>query len=323
MVESLVARLWQLAEGGEPATFLGRAHEPHEAATFERLLELGVLLHGEELLVWDPCEGCDCGAHDRPVRWLDGVPVAVCRFDYRQDERLSPDDLLVFRIAISVLVAETSAAIGLANPPERVMAGVWRLGKLADGRVMVAAPTRQAALQPGLVGVLRMIDPEGFLVLLGPDMPEALRASLRQQGIHHALLRDVARPPVPGRTLGLDLARLPHAGMVSPRLVLTQATLTVRLDQREGKLPARPFQLLCLLAERLRDGTPVVSLADIHRAIFSPGTAEATVRSLISELRRQLVGRLGKSDITATLIETRSNLGYALALPAKTVRIDP
>jgi hypothetical protein len=323
MPESLPALLWRLSEAGEPAAVFGRPHAPHDAAAFERLLELGVLVHGERLAAWDPCDGCGCGADDRPVRWIDGQPVAACRLDHRRDERLAPDDLLTFRIALPVLVAETASAVGLAGVVEEVQAGLWRMGALPDGRVLAAAPTRSAMLQPGLVGALRLVDPEGPILLIGPAMPETLRASLARQGIHHAAARGVAVAAAPDRPLGFDIARLPDGGTAKLRLVLESATLTVRLDGREGKLPARPYQLLRLLARRLDAGRPIVSADEIYREIFSPGTAPAAVRDLVSELRRQLTKALGRSDATAKLIETRTNLGYALAhaLPAAAVRI--
>jgi hypothetical protein len=321
MPESLTALLWRLSEAGEPAVVLGRPHAPSDAAAFERLLELGVLTHGERLEAWDPCDGCGCGADDRPVRWIDGEPVAACRLDHRRDERLAPDDLLTFRIVPSVLVTETASAVGLAGAVEEVQAGLWRMGALPDGRVLAAAPTRSAMLQPGLVGALRLVDPEGPIVLIGPAMPEVLRASLARQGIHHVAVSDLAVAAAPGRPLGLDLARLPDGGTAKLRMVLESGRLTVRLDGQEGKLPARPYQLLCLLARRLRAGHPIVPAGDIHREIFSRDTAASAVRDLVSELRRQLAQALGRSDAVAKLIETRSNRGYALALPASAVRI--
>src|SRR3954471_4463291 len=116
----LAAQLWQLSEAGEPAVLLGRPVEPADAALFERLLARGVLRHAERHTHWDVCRNCDCGRVDRPVRWLNGQPTAICIADRDRDEILSADDLISFRVSVPDLITVSGAASGLTGPPEEV-----------------------------------------------------------------------------------------------------------------------------------------------------------------------------------------------------------
>ena len=322
MPETLPALLWRLSEGGEPANFLGRCDQPHEAGLFERLLERGVLRHAGKLTCWDVCAACDCGLDERAIRWLDGIPVAVCPVDRGHDTRLDPEDLISFRVCIPALVVQAALESGFPSPQE-ISAGVWRLGKMQDGRVLLLVPTRLAIAQPGLVSILHMTDPGSNIVLLGPALPEAERAALSRQGAYHLVLHQLAESSVQGRHLALDLTGVSRAVIHAPRLIVHTAALIVQLDGKRAELPSRPFQLLLLLAQRLHDGQPIVSTADIHAAIFSPGTAPSTIRALVAELRRQLNQVFKKLNLGSVLIETRTNLGYAIGLSSKEVQISP
>ena len=133
---------------------------------------------------------------------------------------------------------------------------------------------------------------------------------------------DAFLPAVPACPIHLDIGRLPNNAGDEPRLILIGSLRVVRLDRQECKLPPRPFQLLCFLAQRLKAGAPVVSIHDIYNELFSQGTEDAAVRDLIRQLREQLRSQLGTSDLAATLIQTRPRAGYLLQLPAAAVRID-
>lgn len=316
MPDSLPASLWRLSEAGEPAIMLGRQHGPDEVAAFTRLLELGVLLHGERLTEWDRCADCDCGAEERRVRWDGDVAFAACAADHRRDEVLASDLLFTFRVAIPALVGEAAAAMGLGRA-EELAPGLWRLGRLPDGRVLAAAPTRAGLLLPGLVGSLRTVDPEGAIVLLGPPLPDTQRAALARQGVHHAAAAEVVLAPGQGPLLGFDVARLPDGNAGRHRLVLTPATRTVRLDGREAYLPPRPFQLLRILVRQHRRGQPVVAPHDLHRELFSAETSPAAVGDLVAELRRQLAKAFGAKAVSG-LVENHTGHGYLLSLPPLT-----
>ncbi|WP_338928760.1 winged helix-turn-helix domain-containing protein [Roseomonas mucosa] len=320
MHDSLTKLLWQLSEAGEPAVLFGRQQAPEADAAFQRLLALGVLVHGDRLTEWNACHDCDCGTDERDVRWRGDVPFAACPADNRRDEVLTKEDLVTFRVAIPVLVSETAAASGL-GPPEEMAPGLWRMGRLPDGRVLVAAPTRAAMMLPGLVGVLRMVDHEGPIVLVGPRLPEVHRADLARQGIHLAAATEIIAPPGQGPLLGFDVARLPDGNAGRYRLVLTPATRTVWLDGREAVLRPRAFQLLHILVRQHRRGAPIVSRHEIYRELFSVETSDAAVRGLVTELRELLAKAFGAQTVSG-LVETRTGLGYSLSLPPLAAWID-
>jgi hypothetical protein len=308
----LAKLLWRLSEAGKPAVLFGRQHATEEDAAFQRLLALGVLVHGERLTSWNACSDCDCGADERHVRWRGEMPVATCAADNRRDEVLTKDDLATFSLVIGTLVSETATALGL-GPTEEVAPGLWRLGRLTDGRVIVAAPTRAGILLPGLIGALRIVDAEGPIVLIGPRLPEVRRAELARQGIHAVPAGDVVLPAGQHPLLGLDLTRLPDGNVGRHRLVLTPATNLVRFDGREAVLRPRPFQLLRILARQHRRGMSLVSRHDLHQELFSPGTADTAVRGLVSELQALLKKAFG-ADAVEGLIENRTGHGYLLTL---------
>ena len=79
MQDGLAKLLWQLSEAGEPAVLLGRQHAPTEDAAFERMLALGVLLHGDPITAWDICRSCGCGAEERKHSVDDGKPSPPVR----------------------------------------------------------------------------------------------------------------------------------------------------------------------------------------------------------------------------------------------------
>ena len=318
MHDTLAKLLWQLSEAGEPAVMFGRQHPPGEDAAFQRMLALGVLVHGETMTAWDICGNCNCGAEERRIRWNDGGPFAACVADHRRDQPLDIDDLRTFAVAIATLVQETANAMGL-GPAEQIQPGLWRLGQLPDGRVLAAAPTRAGLLQPGLVGALRMVDREGPIVLIGPSLAEATQALLDSQGVHHILPAAALAAPGDGPPLAVDIGRLPDGRAGSYLLVLTTATRRVRFGRKEATLPPRPFQLLAILARQHRRGKPIVSRHNLLAGIFGNTTAEAAVRDLVAELRRKLKQAFGAGDEVAQLIATSTTVGYAINLPAFSV----
>ncbi|PZW42324.1 transcriptional regulator [Humitalea rosea] len=318
MHDSLAKLLWQLSEAGEPAVMFGRQHTADQDAMLQRLLALGVLLHGEPVTTWDPCGDCDCGADERRIRWNANMPFAACAADHRRDQQLAPDDVRTLSVAIPTLIQEAATATGLGQV-EEIALGIWRLGRLPDGRVVVAAPTRAALLQPGLVGAVRMVDREGPIVLIGPTLGERDRALLASQGVHHVTPCDALASSGSGPPLAFDIGLLPDGRAGMYRLALTIGTRTVRLGEQETSLPPRPFQLLNILALQHRRGKPIVSRHALLDEIFTPSTAEAAVRDLVGELRKKLKQAFGDSEEVAQLIATHTTAGYAISLPPLTV----
>lgn len=320
MTGGLSQRLWRLSEAGEPVVMLGRQHAAGEEAAFERLLQLGILLHRGRETSWDVCHDCDCGADEREVLWDGDVATAKCGADRGRDERLAADDVRSFSVVLQAFMEGVAAAMGLGRA-ELVAPGLWSLGMLADGRIIVAAPTRAGIWQPGLVGTIRLAHKEGTIVLVGPELPALMRGNLAEQNIHHVQPIHALLPPTGDLPLALDVARLPDGRARSYRLVLVTETRAVRFGGKEASLPPRPFQLLRLLALQHRRGTPVVSRHVLLDKIFTPSTAEAAVKDLVSETRRKLKQAFGNAEEVVQLIATHTTAGYAINLPLLTVSV--
>lgn len=320
MTDGLSHQLWRLSEAGEPVVMLGRQHAVGEEAAFERLLQLGILLHRGRESSWDVCADCDCGADEREVLWDGDVATAKCAADRRRDERLDADDVRSFSVDLHAFMDGVATAMGLGGA-ELVAPGLWSLGMLADGRIIVAAPTRAGIRQPGLAGAIRLAHKEGTIVLVGPELPALLRGNLAEQNIHHVQPAHALLPSSGDLSLALDTRRLPDGRAGRYELVLTAATQTVRLDDREASIRAKPFQLLRALADAHRDGRPVVHPSVLHALLFSANTSPDAVRKLANELRSQLREHFGDTPRVAGLITTNNTLGYSIACPPLSVLV--
>ncbi|EFH13590.1 hypothetical protein ACFFMP_16510 [Pseudoroseomonas cervicalis] len=320
MTGGLSYQLWRLSEAGEPVVMLGRQYGAEEEAAFERLIQLGILVHRGREASWAVCDDCDCGADERAIVWDGDVATAKCAGDRRRDERLPADDVRSFNVVLSAFMEGVAEAMGLGRP-DQIAPGLWSLGMLADGRIIVAAPTRIGIRQPGLVGAIRLAHKEGTVILVGPELPTLMRGNLAEQNIHHVQPIHALLPPVGDLPLALDVARLPDGRAGRYELVLTAATQTVRLDDREASIRAKPFQLLRALADAHRDGRPVVHPSVLHALLFSANTSPDAVRKLANELRGQLREHFGDTPRVAGLITTNNTLGYSIACPPLSVLV--
>ena len=88
MTGGLSYQLWRLSEAGEPVVMLGRQHGAEEEAAFERLLQLGIVVHRGREASWAVCHDCDCGADERAIVWDGDAATAKCAVDRQRDERL-------------------------------------------------------------------------------------------------------------------------------------------------------------------------------------------------------------------------------------------
>ena len=120
MNESLPVLLLRQSEGGEPAYLLGVPDlSPLAASAFQRLLEVGAVVHDRRLDTWDPCATCSCGAGERQVRWINGIPIAICPVSRDDDEALDAGALQLFRVSLhrlAELVGRAAALLAAGIP---------------------------------------------------------------------------------------------------------------------------------------------------------------------------------------------------------------
>ncbi|MCS6922549.1 MAG: hypothetical protein NZM07_11650, partial [Elioraea sp.] len=104
---------------------------------------------------------------------IDGRLVADCADDANAGTVLDAADLRSFAIAVDRLVAILAAGTGWLDPPERLAAGVWRLGDLAEGRAVVLV-VDPLAFQPSvLLPILRAVPAPPSTTLLVPPGVDA------------------------------------------------------------------------------------------------------------------------------------------------------
>jgi hypothetical protein len=308
MTETLPRLLLRLSEAGDPASLWGRQAAPHAGRDFERLLDHGVLVEQAPATEWDVCPACDCGLDARPVQQVNGQYIAVCPTDRRSDVVLGDDDLRSFRIHPSALVREIAMASGFGGKPVPVAAGVWHLGETSAQRALFLALSRDAVLQPGLIGLMRSVARSSPITVIAPvmaadELARFVDAAISVIPIDGCLGRNAAG-------FAIDLSKLESAAIFEPRLVIFRLSQRVILDGIEMHIPQQPFKLLVMLAEAVGTRKGHLTPHQIEAENSGRGAAD-----LVRELRRFLSeGRRGRG---ADLIKTRrSPTGYFLALAA-------
>jgi DNA-binding winged helix-turn-helix (wHTH) protein len=312
----------QRSEAGQPAYLLGVPQLPPEGAgAFERLLELGVVVHGPRLEAWDPCPNCSCGAEQRPIRWKDGTPYAACPVACADDERLDPGELQLFEISIGRLAELTARGAGLGDHPSEVTPGLWRLGRLS-GRVVALAASGAAARAPGCLDRLKTIDPAVRLALIAA-LPSAVEvAALAERGVDVIDPTEAFLPSSSRRPVQVNVERLSSlvANHDPDLLVVNPMAMSCELGGRPLRLEPRDMRVLIVLAREANDGDAAATRDDLYRALVNQDDAEASVGDeqvdkSISRIRGALCDARGlqRSDGTRLISAIRGH-GYRLVL---------
>jgi DNA-binding winged helix-turn-helix (wHTH) protein len=323
--ESLPVLLLQRSEGGEPVFLLGPPDlSPEGSAAFRRLIELGVVIHERQLDTWDPCADCCCGAEARRVRWTDGVPRAICAVAHDGGEVLDPAELQLLRVSVPRLAEETAAALGMSGSAVEVQPGIFCVGELPGGRLLVLAAMPAAIGRPGALDQVRALARGRRISLVAPVQAPVARAALEERGVDVVLPAEAFLPSEPRRPVVVNIDALLAAPRSEPRLTLSMATSSVALDGHSIELPAREFELLWLVCDRARRGRPLVSSRDVLEAMYHGTTATAaTVRSLKRDLQNSLDDLLKRARFPGQLVQTRDGRGYALALRPEEIALIP
>jgi len=278
--ESLPVLLLRQSEGGEPAYLLGVPDlSPAAASAFQQLLALGVVLHRRDLETWDPCATCSCGAEERRVRWIDSTPVAVCPLSREDDEALDPGDLKLFEIALPRLAAVVGRAAALDDRPEQVAPRLWRLGRLAAGRVLLLATSSTAVRGAGIFDRLKALDRSARFTLIASMKSAVEIASLAERGIDVVAPDEAFLPSEPTRPVRVDMDRLLVVTVTSDPDVLEVNPLgfTSAYGGRALQLEPRDARVLNILAREADDGGSLATRDDLYRALVGRDDANAPV----------------------------------------------
>jgi len=323
MSANLVKLLLQQSEGGEPAVLWGRVAKPHFGHEFNRLLGQRILIEEVPAESWSTCSNCECGLDARPIQHINGRIVAACPFDAGSDAVLERDDLRSFRIDVAALMRAVASASGFAAEPGEIIKGVWYLGAAVPGQAVFAAPAMASAQRSGLIPALRATTGDARMMLLAPQLSGSEIGRFVDAGIQLVRFCDSigANPDAPF-ALAIPVRAVARRG--APRLVVMCSQQTVRLDGAEIRLPQRPFIALLTLAEAAAAGRPVVGRGELEKRLWGNHAVDKRLAAdAIRDLRKKLASVNPRAKNTGSLIETRTTLGYALALPGEAIQIIP
>ncbi len=328
MNESLPALLLRRSEGGDPAYLLGVPDlSPAAASAFQQLLALGVVLHPRVLDTWDPCANCSCGAEERHVRWIDGIPVAICPLSSEDDETLDPGDLQLFQISLSRLAEFVGRAAGLDDRPEQIAPRLWRLGRLAGGRVLLLATSSSAVRGAGVFDRLKVLDRSARFTLIVNIKSAVDIAALAERGIDVVPPEEAFMASEPARPVRVDLNRLLVVTVTSDPDVLEVSPLafTSAFGGRALQLEPRDARVLNILAREADDGGTLATRDDLYRALVGRDDADAPVgdeqlEKSVSRIRGALCDARGLPRAEGKrLIAAVRGHGYRLVTP--TIRV--
>jgi DNA-binding response OmpR family regulator len=324
VTESLPVLLLRQSEGGDPAYLLGVPDlSPGAASAFQRLIQLGAILYDRLVDTWDPCATCSCGADDRRIRWIDGAPVAICPLSCDDDEILDPGDLQLFWISLSRLAELVGRAAALDDRPEQVAPGLWRLGRMAGGRVLLLATSSSAVRRAGAFDRLKAVDKAARFTVIAAVTSAVDVSELAERGVdvvppHEAFMASELDQPV-----RVDLNRLlvvtdssdPDVLEVNPR------AFTSVFGGQALKLEPRDARVLNVLAREADDGEAAATRDDLYRALLGRDDAEAPISDeqvdkAVSRIRGALCNARGLLRANGKrLIAAARGHGYRLVTP--------
>lgn len=324
MNEILPVLLLQLSEGGDPAYLLGVPDlSPAAARAFQRLVELGAVLHDRRLDTWDRCATCSCGAEERQVRWVDGTPVAICPLSRDDDEVLDPTDLQLYRISLSRLAALVGKAAALDDRPDQIAPGLWRLGRLAGGRILLLATSSSAVRNAGAFDRLKAVDRAARFTMIAAITSAVEIADLVERGIDVVLPHEAFIVSEPGQPVRVNLNKLVVVADSSDPDVLevNPMALTAVFGGQSLQLEPRHARVLNVLAREADDGGAAATRDDLYRALVGRDNADAPVGDeqvdkAVSRIRGALCDARGlpRTDGKRFIAAVRGH-GYRIVTP--------
>jgi len=323
--DSLAKLLLRRSAAGPEPTLSGRDAAPFLGPAFARLLAKGILTELPPAVSWPPCANCSCGFGERRIVEIDGRLVAECPDDANADTVLDASDLRSFAIAVDRLVAMLAAGTSWPDPPERLGAGVWRLGDLADGQAVVLVVDPLVFQPPVLLPVLRAVPtPQSTTLLVPPGVDAGARRPFLDMRYHLVGLLDALHPT----ELSLKRDRLAPSAIGAPAtdaggmlLAVNVLGVTASFAGAQLRLRARDFDVLAVLAREAADGQALAQQDDLLRALSGredraePIAVEQLEKS-ISRIREALcsAAELPRQQGRDLIVNVRRR-GYRLASP--------
>lgn len=311
MTASLTGLLLRRCEAGRNATLAASEVDPDGKGDLDRLVAVGVL---EELAAtrgWSPCADCDCTLGFRPIRRVGHRIVAACPADPGSDIELGEDDLREYRIDTERLLSSVTEATGLDGVVEVIAPGLWRLGTLASGRVIVVALPGRALHAPGAILLLRGAGGPMTVLASTPDQTSRLR--LLEAGIELTPLT-LAAPGDGGAIAGLQLA----AGVASSNgaeLVVRKGAGAIEWRGATIGFTHQQFPVLLRLVEGSASRKRVVSGPAIE------GTTGREAKDLIRELRQRVEAAGFSGSDAKLLLSAVRGRGYGLGVAAERIAV--
>ncbi|MBB5691704.1 helix-turn-helix domain-containing protein [Roseomonas alkaliterrae] len=325
MNDSLAKLLLRRSAAGPEPILSGRDAAPFLGPAFARLLAKGILTELPPASSWPPCAGCTCGFGERPIVEIDGRLVADCPDDANAGTVLDAADLRSFAIAVDRLVAMLAAGTGWLDPPERLAAGVWRLGDLAEGRAVVLV-VDPLAFQPSvLLPILRAVPAPPSTTLLVPSGVDAdTRRPFLDMRYHLVGLLYALHPT----DLSLQRDRLAPSATGAPAtdaggmlLAINVLGVTASFVGAQLRLRPRDFDVLSVLAREAADGQALARQDDLLRALSG---GEDRAEPIAVEQLEKSISRIREALCSAAelrrqqgrdLIVNVTRRGYRLASP--------
>lgn len=308
--------LTRLSEAGDDAILTGAVARPFQGPLFERLLSRRVIVEDARLTAWDVCDRCDCGLASRPIRSMGGERFrAECPLDRRHDAELNEDDLQVFRVAAAGLASVIGAAAGLKDAPSQIVKGLWQLGFLPSGRIVVLAFEAAALAGETIVSTLRQAVQGQEITILAPAMHPSAVMRLRDAGFHVVKSLAVMVPIAGGFGVAIDPATLsPPPGPVSLRV--RSASAEVEWLGRSVVLSHQLFPVFQRLLAKAKTRDQAASGPEVE------GTTAREAKDLIRELRDAFKAAGFTDAESKALIVTVRNRGYRLGVVATDIVVD-
>ncbi|QLQ17828.1 MAG: hypothetical protein HZT43_02575 [Exiguobacterium profundum] len=195
---------------------------------------------------------------------------------------LTEDDLLFYRVEAAGLASVISAVAGFKDAPSQLVKGLWQLGVLPSGRIVILAFEAAALTGETIVPTLRQDAQGQDVTILVPAIPSAAAKRLREAGFHVIETVSVMAPLAGGFGVAIDPATLSPPPDPSS-LRVRSASAEVEWLGRSVVLSHQLFPVFQRLLAKAKTRDQVASGPEVE------GTTGREAKDLIRELRAAFV----------------------------------